>query len=180
MGAYLLLALMSLTLFVHNLAAEEIFHVSLPPNIKDTSEPLCSKCHPVLFKDAKGSLAQEIKHNSEEPDALSLACINCHDGNTANEAPISLSNSHSSAENRCYTIIKNHPVLLKYPNGKKDLRSLWESLPGKWIGATVINDLLRDGKIVCVSCHIPHHTRKTGYLRTLNKDSSLCFGCHKK
>lgn len=180
MRVYLLLAFVTLALFMQYANAEEIFHATLPSAITDINNPICSKCHPVVFKDDKSSLAQEIKQDSEEPDALSLACINCHDGNTANEAPISLSNSHSPIENRCYTIMKNHPVLLKYPDGKKDLRSIWDSLPGKWSGAAVINDLLRNGKIVCVSCHVPHHTRKTGYLRTLNRDSSLCFGCHKK
>ena len=183
MVAYLLLALVSLTLFVHDANAEDIFHVALPFGITDTSDPLCNKCHTVLFKDDKAILAQNIKPNIENYDSLTLSCIGCHDGNTAKNAPISILNacsSKSAARNICYDVIKNHPILIRYPYEKKEFRSLQDILPGKWNGAIIVNDLLRDGKIVCISCHIPHHTRETGYLRTLNNGSSLCLGCHKK
>lgn len=73
----------------------------------------------------------------------------------------------------------NHPVFMEYVQ-KKDLHRLSSTLKGDWKDANQVSDLLRDGKIVCISCHIPHHNKESGFLRTSKKDSRLCLGCHNK
>jgi len=47
--------------------------------------------------------------------------------------------------------------------------------PGPTIG-----DLLRDGKVECVSCHDPHLGDNPTFLRLPNNNSDLCTTCHAK
>lgn len=46
-------------------------------------------------------------------------------------------------------------------------------------GATV-GDLLRGGKVECVSCHDPHLGENPTFLRLPNDNSALCLACHAK
>ncbi len=47
--------------------------------------------------------------------------------------------------------------------------------PGPTIG-----DLLRAGKVECVSCHDPHLGQNPTFLRLPNDNSALCLACHAK
>ncbi len=73
----------------------------------------------------------------------------------------------------------DHPVSIPYIAGRAGLRNTNTFLTD-FFGATTISDLLRDGKVQCVSCHDPHGTGKARMLRTDNSRSALCLGCHDK
>ncbi len=73
----------------------------------------------------------------------------------------------------------DHPVSIPYIANRAGLRSTNTPL-SDFFGATTISDLLRDGKVQCVSCHDPHGTGKPRMLRADNSRSALCLGCHDK
>lgn len=172
---------------------ESFFHKELPYSTLSIDNALCQTCHTSSFKDNTTT----VTHSDQNPiipithetanagafgaDATSLACLNCHDGVFAPSAPVKLPSylSVSSTQVATYDSIKSHPIFNTYPS-KKELKSRGDSLPATWKNVKTVNDLLRDGKIVCISCHIPHHTKKKGFLRTTMSGSALCFGCHKK
>lgn len=73
----------------------------------------------------------------------------------------------------------DHPISIVYTPGRGSLKEVDAELIN-FFGATKISDLLRDGKVQCVSCHDPHGTGNARYLRNNNYGSTLCLGCHDK
>ncbi len=47
-------------------------------------------------------------------------------------------------------------------------------------GTKTIADVLRNGKVECVSCHDPHKGENMAFLRKPNDGSALCLTCHAK
>lgn len=188
--------LLQLLLFAQDIAIDKLFHEELPPDIVSVDNPACQVCHISSFKSDKSSdidttlsqLTTTATHGtatltSSTNDSFSLACLNCHDGICAQNAPVKLPgyiSKDSTNKNTMYVNIESHPIFNRYPFEKKGFRGLGESLLGTWQKAQKVADILRDGKVVCSSCHVPHFTKKTGFLRTSMKGSVLCFGCHKK
>lgn len=162
---------------VHRLTPDT---ASLPEN------PLCKKCHPVSFQNNEGAAPLFSSYS------FTLACLTCHDGNTAKEAPVKVivCDCNATAEGSSPQpplshpfmsgSMKSHPVLIDYPGPRKGFRAPSEPLNGEWKKAKTVGDLLRDGKIVCISCHLPHYPEKNGHLRTTMHNSALCYGCHPK
>ncbi len=158
---------------------------------KSKKELACVFCHIVddientssNWLNQKQSIEANIDNydsSNGEPDSFSKACLICHDGNMASmvlNAPISPCGIKSTAP--VSSNGANHPVFMVY-NDRKDFKNSSSNLNGIWSEATQVSDLLRNQKIVCISCHIPHHTKESGYLRTSMKNSQLCMGCHKK
>lgn len=158
---------------------------------KDKKSDLCINCH--ILDDItdtnngwlrpkesiKGKIVN-VDDSKGEPDSFSKACLMCHDGNMASlvlNAPLSpcgLKSTVPIGSNGA-----NHPVFIQYSN-KQDLQNKSSTLKGNWNDATKVSDLLRDEKLVCVSCHIPHHSKERGFLRTSMQGSRLCMGCHIK
>lgn len=181
-----------IVIFAQEFTMDEIFHNELPSDITDVDHPICQICHINSFKsgETNATLAQlgttathgTATSNSATNDSFSLACLNCHDGICAQNAPVKLPGCIPGrpSSNTAFDNIESHPIFNRYPFEKKVLRGLGEPLPGIWQKAQTVSDLLRDGKVVCSSCHVPHFTKQTGFLRTSMKGSSLCFGCHKK
>ena len=158
---------------------------------KDKNNIECIHCHlldDISNSDAKwfqpkNSIDGTIENFDDvngNPDSFSKACLLCHDGSEASlviNAPISpcgIKSTVSVGQNG-----ENHPVFIEYTN-KQDLHDFSSSLNGAWNGATQVSDLLREKKVVCISCHLPHHSKRRGYLRTSMNGSRLCIGCHKK
>ena len=172
------------------LGNEDIFHKEIQKSTINTDDPYCGQCHPVSFigndttttKWEQNVVSTHGNVVATTTDTYSLACLTCHNGNDAQNAPVKLPNCNCDLREQktIASTVKSHPIFNTYPNEKKEFRFSGDSLPGVWENAHTINDLLRDGKVVCISCHIPHFTKTTGYLRAPMKASMLCLGCHKK
>ena len=97
--------------------------------------------------------------------ANSPACLECHGKTTP-------------------AMEKQHPYAVDYEaaraKGKVPLRP---STDASGFGGTVAADLLLEGKVECVSCHIPHEEEATTLhrLRVLKSEpteAKLCLACH--
>lgn len=157
--------------------------------------PVCMQCHIQEMKttDVSGLTAWEkprkidipianIDESGGKADSFSTACLSCHDGNIGSmvmNAPLSpcgLKSKMPVSDKGA-----NHPVFIPYSKAVEgELHPRHSPLKGEWVKAKEVNDLLRDDKVVCVSCHVPHHSSDSGYLRTSQKNSALCLGCHNK
>ncbi|MDD5211830.1 MAG: cytochrome c3 family protein [Sulfuricurvum sp.] len=164
------------------------FHEAIPSSATLLNNPDCIQCHLVSFVDTQTldkdhMVLKTSDHGTiittEITDPYSLACLTCHNGNEAINAPVTLPVCPSSTP-ELPSNIKNHPVFKPYAGGRSDLRAPGESLPGTWNDAKTVSDLMRNGQIVCISCHVPHISKEKGSLRAPIKGSLLCFGCHKK
>ncbi len=136
------------------------------------------------------------------PSGATLACLSCHDGvsaiNSVVNAPgsgnydpdgviigsstydtIDMANDESKAVGLYGDLTNDHPVSITYVEGAASLKPVSTPLVG-WKGATEISDILRDGKVQCVSCHDPHYTYWGRFLRAKNTSSELCMSCHDK
>lgn len=124
----------------------------------------------------------------------SLACLGCHDGISAINVVPKISESGRTAAGTLQLTSaafssslaipgtgkeNNHPISVPYREGVAGLKSPGESLNG-WSGAKNIDDLLRNNKIECGSCHDPHEATNGTFLRVSNRNSSVCLGCHSK
>lgn len=105
-----------------------------------------------------------------QPDSLSLVCLGCHDGVSA------LNMAIGNGRNIGNFLQRSHPVSVEYIEGIAGLRPKTDMITDIR-GAKIVNDLLVNGKVECVSCHDNNGKR---YLRSENKDSALCYACHDK
>jgi len=86
----------------------------------------------------------------------------------------------------------DHPVGVMYkgddPNPPASLVATNTALPTGFVIAgdkdgnpgPTVGDLLRNGKVECVSCHDPHLGQNPTFLRLPNDNSALCTTCHAK
>lgn len=138
--------------------------------------------------------------DTSNPHKYSMICLSCHDGvnsiNTVVKNDYNLNNIGSgknsiierSSRSRSININEeeysgndDHPVSIVYVPGNASLKPISTPLKGEWKGATIISDLLRDGKVECGSCHDPHYLDQDGiFLRNSNGRSQLCLSCHDK
>ncbi len=120
-----------------------------------------------------------------QPDGVSKLCLSCHDGTIALESFGGATGStFMTGDALLGTDLRNdHPVsftfdaaLATIDGGLYDPTSALSGL-----GGTIDVDMLRGGKVQCVSCHEPHN--KYGhdkFLRKSNAGSALCLTCHDK
>ena len=144
------------------------------------------------------------------PSAPSLACLSCHDGVSAINSIVNAPGSGgyvaggqnvafgSTAAGTAFTmpagvtqigtdLTNDHPVSITYVEGAASLKPTTTAVTG-WSGACTIADLLRNGKVQCVSCHDPHLGESDTFLRrnaanvgeASNKGSAVCLTCHDK
>ncbi len=131
--------------------------------------------------------------STPEPDVMVRVCLTCHDGVNApnislfsEEAPQKFNINTASLTSEPMpsdAMVHSHPVGINYapfsPGGSKaSLRPETYILNG-WSGAKTIHDLVSEGTVRCTSCHDPHTTNDL-FLRTSNRGSTLCKGCHNK
>ncbi|MDQ1298438.1 MAG: hypothetical protein QG558_977 [Campylobacterota bacterium] len=141
------------------------------------SQPLWSKAGT-----SKAFSIYSTSNDSATPANPSMACLSCHDGvnavnvsglNAAEMDPLSVGSGVVRG------VARNHPVSVAYTSGVAGLKIAGSSLVG-WSGATSINDLLRNNKVECGSCHDPHESTNGTFLRISNAGAALCTGCHMK
>ena len=138
---------------------------------------------------------------STQPLSMSLACLSCHDGvsamNSVVNAPGSgrvnytdgiiigeidpkpMRNETTVLTGQYGNLADDHPVSLDYIEGRAGLKSKSSDISADgWYRANTIDDLLRNGKVECVSCHDPHGSPYGLYTR--QHRTKLCIGCHDK
>jgi len=122
------------------------------------------------------------------PQGVSLACLSCHDGTIGLDVIINRPNADTSMAGSGNTMPLNagqffanlgtdlrndHPISITYDNvadpafnaptgGKVDILPLYT------------------GRVECGTCHNPHNTTNTPFLRKANSSSNLCKTCHIK
>ncbi len=148
-----------------------------------------------------------------QPNSPSLACLSCHDGVSGINSVVNAPGSGGyvpgggfvdfmGQSGAAFTmpagvtqigtdLTNDHPVSITYVDTAPrpaSLKPTTDNLLGTWSGATTIADVLRNGKVECVSCHDPHlgATQSTTFLKRLgangaaNAGSQLCLSCHDK
>ncbi len=138
---------------------------------------------------------------AQQPQSTTLACLSCHDGVSAMNSVINAPGSGrinsvdgiiigeldpkpiradiAVTVGKDGNLADDHPVSITYVEGAASLKDKTTTLTG-WYRATKIQDLLRNDKVECVSCHDPHGTPYGLYTRQSRSGSQLCLGCHDK
>ncbi len=144
------------------------------------------------------------------PQSPSMACLSCHDGVSGINSIVNAPGSGGyvaaggyvdfmGAVGSAYAmpagvtqigtdLTNDHPVSIVYDDTAASLKPVTTTLLGTWSGATTIADVLRNGRVECVSCHDPHlgNDLTTTFLKRLgangaaNAGSALCLSCHAK
>lgn len=123
------------------------------------------------------------------PQGVSLACLSCHDGSIGLDVIINRPNADTSLAGSGNTMPVNagqffanlgtdlrndHPISVTYDNVADPAFNA--PVSGK-IGGSLP---LYTGRVECGTCHNPHNTSFTPFLRLSNSNSSLCKTCHIK
>lgn len=112
------------------------------------------------------------------PGASSLICLSCHNGNVASST---IGTSHAlmadfveSATYRRDFVIRDHPIGVHYPSGRKGYRSLAAVQARGGVP-------LPEGRVECISCHDQHNGAGVEHMLVMsNRRSALCMVCHEK
>lgn len=136
-----------------------------------------------------------------QPSGDSKLCLSCHDGTIAvdNHSGITTGTRFiTNSANLGSALTNDHPVSFDYNSALASVdNEIYDpSTAMSGLGGTIEQDLLRNGRLECTSCHDPHISRNTGGcnnchsihpMRTetvsiwkSNAGSALCLTCHKK
>ncbi len=168
------------------------------------NKPMTSTTFTMYGATTQGVAGQTIAGTSTDssPTGSSLACLSCHDGVSAMNSVVNAPGSGGFSSSGTYIgnasnlpktmpaseiiavglngdLTNDHPVSITYVEGVAGLKPKNTAITG-WNNASTINDLLRGGKVQCVSCHDPHDPTFGRYLRHRNTSSELCKTCHDK
>lgn len=136
-----------------------------------------------------------------QPSGDSKLCLSCHDGTIAVDNHSGITTGTRFITNRANlgsVLTNDHPVSFEYNTAltlvDNELHDPVTTMSG--LGGTIEQDLLREGRLECTSCHDPHISRNTAGcsschsihpMRTetvslwkSNAGSALCLTCHKK
>ncbi len=127
---------------------------------------------------------------------ISKLCFTCHDGtvaqfsHSADLSQLRLSVGGSSIKNA-------HPVSIVYPvNGQRNVKLHNPQTTLSGLGGTIAEDMLKNGRIECTSCHDAHFSMQTtpcsscptnlnqqtgnkpNSLLMSNEKGALCLTCH--
>lgn len=152
---------------------------------------------------------------ADSPTNSSLACLSCHDGVSGVDSIVNApgSGAKNEADNAnaiaAFTLVdyggnigsytsfvdlsNDHPISIVYDTAadstkKGSLKAAGTTTLTGWVGADLVSDLLRNGRVECGSCHDPHNGGQTqsvantqvNFLRVSNAGSALCIACHAK
>ncbi len=110
--------------------------------------------------------------NSGTPDGTSLMCLSCHDGVTAMDNYGGNTGGSTVMSGSFGTdLTDDHPIGIEYPAA--DPR--YQATPLN--GLPLYNDGSID-RVECSSCHNPHGTGYSKFLRDTEVGSQLCLDCH--
>lgn len=154
----------------------------------NSGESPCQICHAVLDHMEEGESSRKVQYviydsptidaYTGQPDGVSKFCLSCHDGTVAEDKGIK-----AEAPNLKSDLSDDHPVSFVYD---EELALVDDKLfnPGtalSGLGNTIQDDLLRNKKLQCVSCHDVHGLSGQKHLLVkTNLYSALCFTCHNK
>ena len=121
-------------------------------------------------------ISQTLKANVGQPDGASKLCLSCHDG-TIVQGPM------SSLKITGIDLRKVHPISFVYDDAlaaaARHLKYPRSAPSG--LGGTIAQDLLRGGKMQCVSCHDAHNRDNNDAMLVKQEkfgDKGLCATCH--
>jgi predicted CXXCH cytochrome family protein len=116
--------------------------------------------------------------------AESLACLGCHDGQTALD---SFSGQTGSIVMTGHNVVgsdltDDHPVGVEYGTSTRraPVGTIWGSQPGIPVGFGGLPLFGPDNAIECATCHTPHDNvpGREPFLRVATAGSALCVACH--
>ncbi len=139
----------------------------------------------------EAGLASTTEPLSYQPGLTSMLCLSCHDGTLAcneygylpsktkssnNDTDFDTRSSPDGANRKSY-----HPIGFNYRKveiADIEIRGLSERVNDHF----TIEDLLRDGKMECATCHDVHNSRNEGekFLWKSDARSGFCLTCHVK
>lgn len=120
---------------------------------------------------------------------VSLACLGCHDGTigldafagtggvvggTGTKKMIDLYASTTAVIGT--SLLNQHPISITYKTVDLDFKDATAVTANDAAGGLV----LYGNKVECGSCHDPHDTTNSPFLRKSNDNSGLCVTCHSK
>jgi predicted CXXCH cytochrome family protein len=125
------------------------------------------------------------------PTGVSLACLSCHDGTVGLDVIINRPNATAGLAPSGVTMPAENPATQFFANLGTDLRNdhpisiLYSTTADPMFNAAVSGKVngelpLYLGKVQCGTCHNPHNTTNTPFLRKANSGSDLCKTCHIK
>lgn len=120
-----------------------------------------------------------------QPSGISLACLSCHDGTVALDSYGSKTGTAFIQGNALLgtDLTNDHPISFTYNTALATVAGDLQdpATAGSGVGTTIQNDLLRNNKMECISCHDVHNGANSQHLLVKgNAGSALCFTCHKK
>lgn len=152
-----------------------------------------------LLYTGSATISASNKIASIDANAISLFCLSCHDGsnglwalvrNGGIEAGASPGGRLSIRATRTnigagQNLTNDHPINVRLGSARNDTNDVstnWNS--DAYVIGTGRLRLFRIGAnsdyVECASCHDPHNTDNTKFLRKNNSSSSLCLTCHNK
>lgn len=176
MRPFALILMFIFLIMPRNAVAGAGFHASMQLESTQADRRSCLFCHADdhnFGSGAAGAVAQS--QPAKDGEAISRACAGCHNGIEADTMIIRAPGCGNPGEGEGF--FGTHPVFVSYDRNKPVLKEGESPLEGLWYKAARVNDLLRNEKVVCVSCHDPHNTAAKAFLRN---PISLCKGCHLK
>ena len=152
-----------------------VFHDNAPATLRTAriGEPFCRSCHDSEFFDSmtdKGESLLMAGHFdasarlSTNPDPYSLRCMICHDDRAQSSPQLAADGFTDAASSQ----VAGHPIGSDYDHAARghDYRSR----------SLLANEmLLPNGRVACVSCHVPY-SRDHG--RGPRTTGGLCQECH--
>jgi predicted CXXCH cytochrome family protein len=165
-------------------------HCAHTPSTVSTAAPLWNRTNP-----ATGSyqtyVSNTISKNitSAGVDTVSLACLSCHDGSVAVNvvvkyggqigagAPKFISSAAGADPNKAIgpNLGNDHPISLTWNPAANPSAGLSATpFPAPFVSYTVAGQQM----LTCGSCHEPHGTTNSYFLRANPTSGSFCATCH--
>ncbi len=119
-----------------------------------------------------------------EPSGISKLCLSCHDGTVALESVLIQGSNEKNVRKALGDDLGNdHPISFVYDASLtiKDGQLANPITTESGLGNSIDEDLLRDHRVECISCHDVHGQADTKHLLVKNNNGSqLCLTCHNK